>query len=160
MNFYLGGIGGNTAFENDGPAGSSENPKDYPWYFKLTDLGNPGKAPGLIQTFVFVEERSDCINWGAYFTDMSGYPVPPSTKPNVALYQFTQDMPASYHNYAGCLSFADGHAEIHRWHDLVVLQPLAPNGTLLNSGRLGGTTFADPYGQDVPYMQNAATRPH
>jgi prepilin-type processing-associated H-X9-DG protein len=27
------------------------------------------------------------------------------------------DFPASYHNKAGGLSFADGHAEIHRWRD-------------------------------------------
>ena len=27
------------------------------------------------------------------------------------------DFPASYHNGAGVLAFADGHAEIHKWLD-------------------------------------------
>ena len=27
------------------------------------------------------------------------------------------DFPASYHNGAGALAFADGHAEIHKWLD-------------------------------------------
>ncbi|MCL5098014.1 MAG: hypothetical protein M1608_10900 [Candidatus Omnitrophica bacterium] len=27
------------------------------------------------------------------------------------------DVPASYHNGAGGISFADGHAEIHKWLD-------------------------------------------
>jgi prepilin-type N-terminal cleavage/methylation domain-containing protein/prepilin-type processing-associated H-X9-DG protein len=42
------------------------------------------------------------------------------------------DCPASYHGGAGALSFADGHAEIHRWRDAATLrrttQPLAPAG--------------------------------
>ena len=25
------------------------------------------------------------------------------------------DLPASYHNHACCLAFADGHSEIHKW---------------------------------------------
>jgi prepilin-type N-terminal cleavage/methylation domain-containing protein/prepilin-type processing-associated H-X9-DG protein len=32
------------------------------------------------------------------------------------------DMPATYHNDAGGLSFADGHAEIYKWTDPVVLK--------------------------------------
>jgi len=32
------------------------------------------------------------------------------------------DMPATYHNSAGGLSFADGHAEIYKWSDPVVLR--------------------------------------
>jgi hypothetical protein len=157
MNYYFGGFGGNTNETFGGP--SEDNVKDYPLYFKLTALGNAAKAPGLNRTFVLIDERSDRISWGNFYTDMSGYPVG-TGKANGAEYEWTDDMPASYHNYAGCVSFADGHAEIHRWQDQVVLQHLAPNGTTLNGGHGGGTTFPDPYGQDVPYMQSLATRPH
>src|SRR2546426_7399595 len=41
--------------------------------------------------------------------DMRGYPNPAQA--------MLPDFPASYHNKAGGLSFADGHAEIHRWRD-------------------------------------------
>jgi len=157
MNFYIGGFGGNTSEQL---AGSSVmDPKLYPWYSKLSDISNLGSSPGIAKTFVFIDEREDCINWGNYATDMSGYPTSESPKANAAVYQFSQDMPASYHN-GGCgLSFADGHAEIHKWRDGVTLQPLAPPGQTLNTGR-NGITFPDPYGQDIPYMQDVSTRPH
>jgi prepilin-type processing-associated H-X9-DG protein len=37
------------------------------------------------------------------------------------------DYPASYHNNAGGLSFADGHAEIKKWKDSTVLKVPAGN---------------------------------
>ena len=36
------------------------------------------------------------------------------------------DIPASYHNGACGLSFADGHAEIRRWRDPVILAQNSP----------------------------------
>jgi prepilin-type processing-associated H-X9-DG protein len=27
------------------------------------------------------------------------------------------DLPAGYHNHSGCFSFADGHAEVHKWQN-------------------------------------------
>ncbi len=38
------------------------------------------------------------------------------------------DFPASYHNKAAGLSFADGHSEIHRWKDPSTILPIAPAG--------------------------------
>jgi len=160
MNYFLGGYGGNRLLS----IGASWQ-QYFPWYSKLSELGNLRKSPGPSQTFIFVEERSDCINWGNYIQDMTGYPTPATGRPNPApaQYEFNGDIPASYHNYAGCVSFADGHAEIHRWHDAVVLQPLVPNGYLISSRTetLGqGTVFPDSFGLDVAYMQNASARPH
>jgi len=40
---------------------------------------------------------------------MDGYPDPATT--------YIVDYPASYHNGAGGVAFADGHSEIHRWRD-------------------------------------------
>lgn len=61
MNLFLGGYGGNASAS----LGASWA-KYFPWYFKLTELGNPWKSPGPSQTFIFVDERSDSINWGSY----------------------------------------------------------------------------------------------
>jgi prepilin-type processing-associated H-X9-DG protein len=54
-----------------------------------------------VDTFVFVDEHPDSINDGAFFS--------PQSKS-----QFV-DIPATYHNRACGFSFADGHAEIHKW---------------------------------------------
>jgi prepilin-type processing-associated H-X9-DG protein len=37
------------------------------------------------------------------------------------------DFPASYHAKSGALSFADGHAEVHRWRDGRTTPPSASN---------------------------------
>jgi prepilin-type processing-associated H-X9-DG protein len=58
--------------------------------------------------WVLVDERSDSINDGCFFDD----PLTRNTR---------ADLPASYHNGACGFSFADGHAEIKRWHDVNIL---------------------------------------
>jgi prepilin-type processing-associated H-X9-DG protein len=161
MNFFLGGFGGDPTAQLQGASGW---PQYYPWYYKFTDIGSLGSAPGVATTFVFIDERPDCINWGNYAQDMTGYPVKAGNKPAAAQYQFTEDMPASFHGGSCGLSFADGHSEIHKWRDAVVTQPAAPNGQSLNSPRTGvpgqGTVFPDPFGKDVPWMQDKSARPH
>ena len=78
----------------------------YFWkYLKLSDLVDPGPA----MTWVLIDEHPDSINDGFFVVDMRGYPNPGQA--------MLPDFPASYHNKAGGLSFADGHAEIHRWRD-------------------------------------------
>jgi prepilin-type processing-associated H-X9-DG protein len=47
------------------------------------------------------------------------------------LAQFPQDVPASYHNGAGGLSFVDGHAEIKRWLDPRTAPPIRKDSTWL-----------------------------
>lgn len=100
MNVFLGGYAG-----TDGGWGPQIT--NYRLFLKTTQLTLPGPA----NTFVFTDERPDCINWGNYFTDMDGYPNQPS------LYTFEQDFPGMFHNLGGSFSFCDGHAEIHRWVD-------------------------------------------
>ena len=70
-------------------------------YKNTSDLVNPG--PSL--TWVFMDEREDSINDGEMIVGMSGYPDSPQQWMIV-------DYPASYHNRAAGLSFADGHSEI------------------------------------------------
>jgi prepilin-type processing-associated H-X9-DG protein len=119
MNFYFGGFGGSNATYVYG-AGSWASL--YPIYLKTTDL-IVGQSPGPAQTWVFVDERQDCINWGNYCADMQG------DSPNdPGAYQFDVDMPGNYHNNSAGYAFADGHSEIQHWLDPRTTPPLiSPN---------------------------------
>ena len=74
------------------------NSARYPLCTKMVSIKSP------VYKFVTLEEREDSINDGWYATD-------PDT-----LYQIV-DYPADYHNFATGFSFADGHAEVHKWKD-------------------------------------------
>jgi len=134
MNLFLGGFAG-----TDG--GLTMN-SSYRLFLKTTDL----TAPGPAKTFVFLDERWDVINWGNFFTDMSGYyPNQPS------LYSFTEDFPNMLHDRGCGFSFADGRADIHRWVDPRTTPPL-------NSIISAGST-ASPRNLDIAWLQDHATRP-
>ncbi len=108
-------------------------------YLKLSDFVDPGPA----QTWVFIDEREDSINDGFWVTWMPDYPDPTSTR--------MVDYPASYHNGAADLSFADGHAEIRKWRDPRTVPTLKKNGTIpLN--------IPSPNNQDVLWIQDRTTR--
>ena len=61
------------------------------------------------------------------------------------------DYPASYHNGAGGLSFADGHSEIKKWID----QRTVPN---LRKGKELDLDVPSPDNPDVYWMQERSTR--
>ncbi len=72
---------------------------------KLSDIDKMGHS----NAFVLIDESPDGINYGDFavvYRDGS-------------MFNQTRiiDMPASNHNGAGGLSFADGHSEIHKWLD-------------------------------------------
>ncbi len=69
-------------------------------------------VPGPAMAWVFIDENPWGINDGFFVCD-----------PAV---QTWVDIPASYHNGAGGLSFADGHAEIKKWRDSHVLNCHSP----------------------------------
>ncbi|HEY3853610.1 MAG TPA: prepilin-type N-terminal cleavage/methylation domain-containing protein [Verrucomicrobiae bacterium] len=68
---------------------------------KMSDLANP--APSM--TWVLVDEHPDSINDAMLYIDAKYSP----TSGNF------NDVPASNHNKACGISFADGHSEIHKW---------------------------------------------
>jgi prepilin-type N-terminal cleavage/methylation domain-containing protein/prepilin-type processing-associated H-X9-DG protein len=77
-------------------AGVNLNNPHYRQFFKLTHIPEPA------QIFVFTEEHADSINDG-YFINK--------------FYSRTwMDLPASWHRGSANLTFADGHAEAHKWH--------------------------------------------
>jgi prepilin-type processing-associated H-X9-DG protein len=96
----------------------------YPTYLKSTDI----HAPTL--TFVTLDEREDSINDGTLFTDVNGP-------------QNITDIPASYHNGAAGFSFADGHAEIHKWVSSVLREPIQAKSINNQGAPVGSPTYAD-----------------
>jgi prepilin-type processing-associated H-X9-DG protein len=150
MNFYLGGYGGNAS------PGYEPNIQ-FPFYTRLTDLADSVRSPGAANTFLFIEERQDCINWGDFLTDMTGYPG--TNRPAIpGAYRWNLDMPGASHDRAGGISFCDGHAEIHKWVEGTTTPPVA-SGTL-TGGKGSGSLFPAPYSRDVAWLQNATARPH
>lgn len=108
-------------------------------YLKLTDFADPGPS----MTWVLIDEREDSINDAFWVTMMPGYPDP--TKTTIV------DYPASYHNGAAGLSFADGHSEIKKWVDPRTRPQLKANGQIpLN--------VASPNNRDILWVQDRTTR--
>jgi len=70
-------------------------------YLKESDVVNP--AP--VNLWVMIDEHPDSINDGGFAVQM----------PRTTTDTRWVDVPAKYHNNACGFSFADGHAEIHKW---------------------------------------------
>jgi prepilin-type N-terminal cleavage/methylation domain-containing protein/prepilin-type processing-associated H-X9-DG protein len=153
MNFFFGGFAGGSAASGVGVTAWGSL---YPLYFKLIEL-NLGTSPGPASTFVFLDEREDCINWGNFMTDMSGYPCKLYVNGSPGLYRWNEDLPASYHGNACGLSFADGHSEIHRWKNSTTMPPLAPG--VLAGGKGSGQIWPASYSVDEAWMQERTARP-
>jgi prepilin-type N-terminal cleavage/methylation domain-containing protein/prepilin-type processing-associated H-X9-DG protein len=144
MNLFLGGVAGTNNFISN----LADWGQNYSAYSKLSQLGNLGIAPGASQTFVFIGEQPNLINWGNYATDMAGYPVGASPA-DPGAYKWNTDAPESDHNSAGGISFADGHAELHRWKNPGSFEHMAYLS--INPA---------PNSADVAWMQNVSARPH
>lgn len=63
--------------------------------------------------FVFVDERADSINDAFFVVDRTNTGNILGVGPVTPYY--IVDYPASYHDGAAVISFADGHVEVHRW---------------------------------------------
>ena len=95
----LSGRRGEAAVQGGWLPGNSYNAGQTAWqtYHKLSSIARP--AP--VNLWVLMDEHTDSINDSSMATPaVPGYLV---------------DYPASYHNGAGGVAFADGHSEIHKW---------------------------------------------
>jgi len=79
--------------------------KEYYVFRKMSDINVMGHS----QAYVFIDEHPDSINFGDFAVAMNDGLPPTRT--------YIIDYPASTHNGSGGLSFADGHAEVHKWLD-------------------------------------------
>jgi prepilin-type N-terminal cleavage/methylation domain-containing protein/prepilin-type processing-associated H-X9-DG protein len=109
-------------------------------YHSTAEIIDP--APSKI--WVFIDEHADTITDGAFWL-RAGYPS------SIVL---GVDLPASYHNGGGNLSFADGHVETRKWVDLRTRKPVQ------------GITDAyphpalwSPHNPDVAWLTERATSP-
>jgi len=106
-------------------------------YGKYTDF----VAPGPALTWVFADEHCDSINDAGLAVQCA----------NTGLNARIVDVPASYHNGAATFSFADGHAEIHKWVGSSI-----PNWPIVwNGGNGQGNLFTANKGDvlDLVWMQ-------
>ncbi len=87
-------------------------PTTYVVFQKDSDI--TGLSPANL--LVLLDEHPDSINDGGWAFQM----YDPDQRAQARLI----DIPASYHNGAGGLSFADGHAEIHQWLDARTKPPV------------------------------------
>jgi prepilin-type N-terminal cleavage/methylation domain-containing protein/prepilin-type processing-associated H-X9-DG protein len=104
--------------------GSNTNNPGYRQFFLQSQIPNP------VDVFVFIEEHPDSINDG-YFLN----------KPDSGEWI---DLPASNHNGTANLTYADGHAEAHRWLMPSTKRPARPDGALL--------PFAPPLREKTDYL--------
>ena len=92
-------------------SGTNQNNPKYIQFFRVTDIPRPSNI------FVFLDEHPDSINDG-YFVNKAYVPK-------------WLDLPASYHNGATSLSFADGHSDLHRWLLATTKPPPLPDAAKL-----------------------------
>jgi prepilin-type N-terminal cleavage/methylation domain-containing protein/prepilin-type processing-associated H-X9-DG protein len=114
------------------------------WY-SIYPSGSPARifnkesdmtVPGPSTTFVLIDENANSIDDG-YFAGSPGLPK-----------QWV-NVPSTRHGNAGGLSYADGHSEIKRWTDGVVIAQNVPNYTFP-----GGVTYAsDPSSGDNTWLE-------
>jgi prepilin-type N-terminal cleavage/methylation domain-containing protein len=141
MNLYVGGF--------DGMSEGTFDETLWHLYLKSSDLN----VPGPDKIFVFLDEREDAINWGNFYTDMSGYPTL-TTAGNPAAYMLS-DMPGIYHGNACGFSFADNHSELRKWRDPRTYPPMKYESLIFD----GSTETQSPRNQDVVWLQDRSTRP-
>jgi prepilin-type processing-associated H-X9-DG protein len=111
------------------------------WQFrKYSEITSPSPS----KAWVFIDEREDSINDGWFAVDMNGF------DPLSSASYLIVDYPASYHNGAGGLAFADGHSEIRKWVDPRTVPPLR-RGVELALGQ------PSPNNQDVAWLQERTT---
>jgi len=103
----------------------------YRIYKKSSDMVRPGP----VNIWVLLDE-SNTINDAFFAVEMATYDPKDMNKSSV-------DAPASFHNKAGSLSFADGHAEIHKWKD--------PNTWTIK------TTFSWTAPNDIDWLQSKSS---
>lgn len=84
-------------------------------YRKMNEIVRP--SPAML--WVMIDEREDSINDSWFATNYDNYMKGAANWTLV-------DYPASYHNNAGGLNFADGHSEIKKWVDPRTMPFLTP----------------------------------
>jgi prepilin-type N-terminal cleavage/methylation domain-containing protein/prepilin-type processing-associated H-X9-DG protein len=123
-----------------------------PWRNRNLQLTSQIRNPGPAQCFVFHDEREDSIYESKFEVSPAGLRPPPGNPEpaNPAQYSLMH-YPGSYHSGAGNFSYADGHAEGHKWLDARTRPPLVKDRRLLTEDPVNG--FPSPGNPDVHWLQ-------
>jgi hypothetical protein len=117
-------------------------------YMNGTTTGAPWQSPNFVafrntaqiiqpaKRLVLIDEREDSINEGFFGVIMDA--------PQIG------DFPASYHNDAGGINFADGHSEIKKWIDSRTKPPIL-------KGQNQSHLITTPDNPDLIFLQEAAS---
>jgi prepilin-type processing-associated H-X9-DG protein len=105
MNAMVGDAGNNSRY------GTNIFNPQYRQFKRSTDFERP------TEIFVFLDEHPDSLNDGYFLNRLEDL-------------EWT-DLPASYHNGAASFTFADGHAEMHRWVSPATKPPARPDAARL-----------------------------
>jgi len=119
----------NAYFGPYNPTWTSDRNNFFPDYRQFLKLSS---VPNAANLYVTLDEHPDSIN-DAYFLNDA----------NPATLQRWGDLPASFHNGACGISFADGHSEIHKWRSKATILPV----------RYSGGFQQIPFNSDVPNGQ-------
>jgi prepilin-type N-terminal cleavage/methylation domain-containing protein len=93
----------------------------YKYFYKQSDVPKP------TDLFVCIDEDQNSINDGMFLVDdqaMTGFNA------------IINDWPATYHSQCSGISFADGHAEMHKWRYLGSAPPGYGNTTTLSGNQV------------------------
>jgi prepilin-type N-terminal cleavage/methylation domain-containing protein/prepilin-type processing-associated H-X9-DG protein len=107
-------------------------------YKNITKLSDFIQPPP-VRNWVFIDEHEDSIDDGWFAVDM----VDRGSATIIANY------PASYHNGAGGLSFADGHAEVRKWVD--------PRTKIRVQYKYIDLNVSSPNNRDIAWIQDRTT---
>lgn len=121
-----------------GPIVPYNNNKNVYSYYKESSITTPTPS----DLWVFMDENPASINDGSFICE-----------PDV---QEWIDCPASYHNNAGGMVFADGHAQIKKWSDPTVLTKFAAGITPGNPAFTRFPPTQNP-ASDLYFLQHAST---
>jgi hypothetical protein len=129
VTLYLNGA----ILDNSGNIITSSGPRGGSGSYRLFQKASQILNPKPSSAWVLIDESSGTINDGFFWVRMSSPPV-------------WEDVPASYHGQSGCLSYADGHAEIRVWTDPWVRDHILPYGVRLPEPHSST-------GGDLPWLQ-------
>ncbi len=90
----------------------------YQSFHKLSQVNGATPRTGVVfgpsSAMVFIDEKDNSIDDGEFLIEMATAEI--------------DNFPAAYHAGAGGVTFADGHAELHKWVTSTVLQPPGAGG--------------------------------
>jgi hypothetical protein len=115
-------------------------------YGKTASMNNPG--PSML--WIFVDEHPNSINDANFAVQMRA----------TGAYGNWIDVPGSSHGGSCGFSFADGHAETHKWRGSVVQRIVVPGGPSISGGQSGLVCGNDPANiADMTWIQDRTSAP-